>query len=223
MLDVQALSGASFGLVACMPVVSELNRVFGSRICSFAGVSVLCGATTLLGTACPVWALTCTLVLWGVSSGLQDVSMNAQAVVLEQKLQQHIMSSFHAVFSTGGLFGAAIGGIIASRGWSVFPHLGLISGLTLLLSTGCAPLLLSANEERVSTVAEGDAQQSSTQSCTPKWIALMKDRSIICLAGIAFLSSIGEGSIGDWCAPPRTHISTYFIVRRSQERYLSPK
>ena len=53
------------------------------------------------------------LALLGACNATLDVSMNAQAVVVEQRYQRAIMSSFHGLFSLGGLVGAAL----ASRPW----------------------------------------------------------------------------------------------------------
>jgi predicted MFS family arabinose efflux permease len=41
--------------------------------------------------------------------------MNTHAVMLEKRYQRHIMSSFHALFSLGGMAGSALGGWVASH------------------------------------------------------------------------------------------------------------
>ena len=58
--------------------------------------------------------------------GAMDVAMNAQGVELEHRVGRPIMSAFHALFSLGGMSGAAIGGVIAARGVSIPLHFASI-------------------------------------------------------------------------------------------------
>ena len=59
----------------------------------------------------------------GFSTGLMDVAMNAQAVLVEEKYQKPIMSSFHAVFSLGAALGAGTGAIFTKLDTPLFTHL----------------------------------------------------------------------------------------------------
>jgi hypothetical protein len=47
-------------------------------------------------------------------AGSMDVAINTHAVMLDKLYQRHIMSSFHALFSLGGMVGSALGGLVAS-------------------------------------------------------------------------------------------------------------
>src|SRR5262249_30494556 len=51
------------------------------------------------------------LLVFGLFNGMLDVSMNAQAIDVERRYARPIMSSFHALFSAGGLRGAATAGL----------------------------------------------------------------------------------------------------------------
>ena len=44
-------------------------------------------------------------------TGSMDVAMNANAVVVEQKLSRAVMSSSHGFWSLGGFAGGGLGGI----------------------------------------------------------------------------------------------------------------
>jgi len=50
------------------------------------------------------------LLVLGFSNGALDVSMNAQAAAVERRWHRPIMSSFHAMWSLGGLVGAGVAG-----------------------------------------------------------------------------------------------------------------
>ena len=52
------------------------------------------------------------------------------------------MSAFHALFSLGGMSGAAIGGAIAARGVAIPLHFGAIAGLLAAVALVMLPSLL---------------------------------------------------------------------------------
>src|SRR3979409_2796673 len=63
-------------------------------------------------------------------AGSMDVAINTHAVMLEKRYQRHIMSSFHALFSLGGMAGSALGGLVASRAVPAGIHFW-VSGIAL--------------------------------------------------------------------------------------------
>ena len=60
--------------------------------------------------------LMAVLLVYGMSGGLTDVAINAQAVRVERGYRRPIINSFHACFSFGGLLGALLGGLFAWAG-----------------------------------------------------------------------------------------------------------
>ena len=54
-------------------------------------------------------------VIFGFALATQDVAMNAHAIVLEQEANKRYMSTFHAMFSAGTLFGALVGGFLHNK------------------------------------------------------------------------------------------------------------
>ena len=52
------------------------------------------------------------------------------AVMLEKRYQRHIISSFQALFSLGGMAGSALGGLVASRAVPAEIHFW-VSGIAL--------------------------------------------------------------------------------------------
>lgn len=114
--------------------------------------------------------------------------MNAQAVAIEKLYHRPIMSSFHALFSTGGLLGAALGGLIASLGISPVAHfclVALVVGIALLASF---PNLLS---EEQSILGDGAERAPLFQ---------LPARGLVALGLIALCSMVGEGAMADWSA-----------------------
>jgi predicted MFS family arabinose efflux permease len=129
-----ALLAVALGAVVAMPIAGLLiARIGSARLCR---ISALCYCAALPAVVLmPHQALfVVALFCFGASHGALDVAMNAQAVAVEQRYREPIMSSFHALWSTGGLVGAATGGLLAASGLTPLAHFGLIA-LGLCLSS----------------------------------------------------------------------------------------
>ena len=74
-----------------------------------------CLTLPLIAESDTVLTLSLALLFYGAMGGSMDVAMNTHAVMLEKRYQRHIMSSFHALFSLGGMAGSAFGGWVASH------------------------------------------------------------------------------------------------------------
>jgi predicted MFS family arabinose efflux permease len=84
----------------------------------------------LIAESNTVLTLSVALLFYGAMAGSMDVAMNTHAVMLEKRYQHHIMSSFHALFSLGGMAGSALGGFVASRAVPAGIHFW-VSGIAL--------------------------------------------------------------------------------------------
>src|SRR5262245_43066105 len=100
-----AMSG---GAVVALPTAGWLVGRLGSRLVSSASATALCLTMPLAVLSPTLPVLVVALVLLGASNGLLDVSMNTQATLVEQRMGRPIMSSFHALFSLGGVAGALV-------------------------------------------------------------------------------------------------------------------
>ena len=87
-------------------------------------------ALPLIAESNTVLILAVALLFYGAMAGSMDVAMNTHAVMLEKRYQRHIMSSFHALFSLGGMAGSALGGLVASRAVPAGIHFW-VSGIAL--------------------------------------------------------------------------------------------
>jgi MFS family permease len=129
-----ALLAAPAGLVVAAPIASRLAHRAGSRrLTLVAGLLVILGLLAL-GLASSRTALMAALFAFGLSSGLLDVGMNSQAVLVERAVGRPMMTSFHACFSIGGLAGALLGGAFAWAG----------SGLLVNFTAASIPLVCGA-------------------------------------------------------------------------------
>jgi MFS family permease len=180
-----ALLGAAVGALVAMPVVGALVSRFGSR--RVVGVSALALAVVLLtpGLAPSLPLLVLAVVLLGAANGGLDVAMNAQAVAVERGYGRPIMSSFHAAWSFGGLGGAALGGLLASRGIGPLPHFSAVAVLAAIAFVAAYGALLPS---------VADASEEGTPAFA------RPTRALLGLGIISFCVLLGEGAMGDWSA-----------------------
>jgi predicted MFS family arabinose efflux permease len=181
-----ALLFTTAGALCSMPLTSRLVGRFQSgavtRFSSFA----FCLVLPLLAVVPKAILLGPALFVFGWAAAAMDVSMNTQAVVVEQALGKPVMTSFHALFSIGGMTGSVMGGLAAALELS--PPIHLILLLPLLLSStvlATRHLLPDVPAPAVSKVA-------------PQWTRLFA--SIWGLGAIAFCVLMGEGAMADWDA-----------------------
>lgn len=142
-----ALLGTAAGALVAMNVSGYLATRFGSRSVTIIAAVILCLMLPLLALAPTLPSLVTALVLFGASNGSMDVAMNTQAVAVERQYGRPILNSFHACFSLGGLAGALIGGLVASRGIAPLPHFLGIALFCVILTLSVARFLLPAVAE----------------------------------------------------------------------------
>lgn len=180
------LLGSAFGAVSSIPIAGLLIGRFGSKKVTVGSTAGFCLTLVLPGLAFNAITLFIGLFLFGIMAAAMDVSMNAQGVEVEKRLGFPTMSRFHAMFSIGGMVGAGIGGLVASRQVQPFPHFGIGGGIYLLIAIAVAPLLLETHE--------GPRKEEHR-------LPLNRiPRVLFALSAIGFCILLSEGAIADWTA-----------------------
>ncbi len=176
-----ALLTMGIGTVTSLPLTSWLIAHLGSRRYLVASGLGCCVAVTLSGLA-PAYALLLPALLFqGAMLGGMDVAMNAQAALLERRAGRSLMSSFHGLWSLGGLCGAALGGLFAARGLPPRLHFAAVAG-------ALGALVLAA---------AGGLVRDTIAAVRPPVLAL-PERRVIALGTVAGCGAIVEGGIADW-------------------------
>ncbi|MCU0390331.1 MAG: MFS transporter [Thermoflexibacter sp.] len=172
------------GSLVTLPIVGWLTTRFKSRHLVVFSVLLLSFILTLIPLAPNPLILSVILFFFGFASDLLNISMNTQAVALEVKYHKPIMSSFHALFSLGGMFGAGIGGIMEQLQISLFTHflsIGLIFGI-------------------VAALFKKNLLKEDITSDEKHPLFAKPDSILLGLGIIAFCVMIGEGAMADWSA-----------------------
>jgi MFS family permease len=184
-----ALLAMSAGAVIAMPTAGWLCARHGSeKVCRFAALAY-CALLPALALAPDLSLLSLTLFWFGVCHGGLDVAMNAQAVAVEKQYRRRIMSSFHALWSTGGLVGAAAGGLLAGHGLKPFTHFTLAALLLAGVSLLAFPDLLGFRSEAGWPVSGRRGAMFR-----------LPGRGLVVLGAIAWCIMLGEGAMADWSA-----------------------
>jgi predicted MFS family arabinose efflux permease len=182
-LGLVLLAGA-MALMVAQPLGGARAARSGSAPLTVAGG--LAHATCVVLPALAPTPLTFGLAIVAMSSasGVLDVSMNAQAIAVNQRHPRQIFSSFHAAFSFGALGGAAAGSLAAGAGLSPATHLAMTSVVLVCILLVVRPGLLPA------TV---DARADAAMFARPT-------RALAALGALAFCALLAEGAVGDWSA-----------------------
>jgi fucose permease len=176
-----ALLAVGVGTVAVLPVTSWVLGRRGSRPVVIAGAILSVVALALAGWARSLSTLVPPLLALGAGLGATDVAMNAQASLLEQTVQRSMMSSFHGLWSLGGLVGATLGGAFATRGWGPGPHFTALGAALVVL------VLVSSG---------GLARDPA--AAPPSSPLAWPSRAVARIGLLAACAALVEGGIADW-------------------------
>jgi MFS family permease len=172
------------GALVAQPTVGWLIGRVGSRRMTTVMLIGFCLSVILPGMAADMLSLMGALFIFGACNGGLDVAMNAQAALVEQRYARPIMSSFHGLWSIGGLVGAALGGLIATQAMSVRVH---------LLGVAIVATIIAVFATRWLVVDDHLRHEAGPSFALPP-------RALVLLGLIAFGVLFCEGAIADWSA-----------------------
>ncbi|MBJ7221752.1 MULTISPECIES: MFS transporter [unclassified Brenneria] len=187
-----AISDASLGMLLlslgigsllAMPFTGLLTGKLGCRTVILLAGAALCLVLPLLTQADTLPLMAITLLFFGAAIGMIDVSMNIQAIIVEQAGGRAMMSGFHGFFSIGGIAGA--GGV------SMLLWLGLSPLMAILTIVVVFLILLSVAQShllRATRHAEGGPLFVIPRG----WVMFI---GLLC-----FIMFLTEGAILDWSA-----------------------
>ncbi|WP_337044341.1 MFS transporter [Emticicia sp. 17c] len=172
------------GAMTIMPFTGSLINKFGSRLIMLLSGLMISAILPLLLFADNSIMLAISLYLFGMAIGAIDVSMNAQAVLIQERVGKYILSSFHGLFSLGGLIGSLGLGFLLELGLSSTIAISIISVLLVVISVSQYNNLLPHSDEK---------QVETATLIIPKGAVLV-------LGLMCFIAFLAEGAILDWSA-----------------------
>ncbi|WP_053175526.1 MFS transporter [Nonomuraea sp. SBT364] len=177
-----ALMCMSIGTGLAMTVSGRLCARYGTRPVILAAIALVSLALPLVALPGTVPALCVALAVTGLCYGTVNIGLNSAAVEVEQATRRPVMSVLHGLWSAGGLAGALLGGLVATR-LSTMQHFLLVCALVLACTAALARPLLRAGVP---------AASASPGARRPFGL-------IVVLCGVlAVCAAFGEGAVADW-------------------------
>lgn len=174
----------ALGAFVAMPFTGWLIIKNGSRKISLVSLIIYCATVPLIPFMPGLASLIALYILMGMATGMQDVAMNAQAVMVEKVYNRPIMTSFHAFFSIGMALGAWSGALFADLQTDLSHHLMIVGGLSLLIVIWVRGNLIEDKPD-VTDLHDGP-------------LFRMPNKALLGVGIIAFCCMLGEGAISDW-------------------------
>jgi len=182
-LGIVLLSMAA-GAVLALPLAGWLIGRFGSRAMTCVAAIGFCLALPLPLISPSVGLLALALALLGACNGALDLSMNAQAVLVEARYPRPIMSSLDGLWSVGCVAGAAVASAAMAVGAGSMTHVLAVTVVSVgVVAVALRGLLPSAPPGR-------DAAP----------VFVRPPAALLGLGLLTFCALLAEGAVGDWSA-----------------------
>ncbi|MER6915904.1 MFS transporter [Streptomyces sp. NPDC000594] len=181
-----ALAFPALGASIAMPLAGWVSHRFGARTALRGLLSLWTLALALPSLAPNLLTLCAALFVYGATSGMSDVVMNALGVETENRLGRSIMSGLHGMWSVGALIGSAGGTLAAHLDLDARAHhLVVAVALTLLGLLACQGVL--------------DPSRGTADEEPPPRFAL-PPKSAVVIGAVGFCAVFAEGASLDWSA-----------------------
>lgn len=205
------------GTMFSLPFTGWIISKLGSRIILLIASIFYPITLVMIGLVQQPWHLALALFVFGNFGNFFNISVNTQAIAVEQMYGKTIMASFHGIWSLAGFSGAAIGTIVIAIHLNPFLHFLII----FLLAAGLV-IYFSRN-----TVVDNKEETNTSFFTKP-------DRFILVYGLIAFGSMVCEGTMFDWsgvyfqkivAAPPHLVTLGYllFMGMMASGRFISDR
>jgi MFS family permease len=177
------LLALALGGVTAMPFTGWIILKNGSRKITMVAIVLYCAFVPFIPFM-PGWgALVFLYLIMGIVTGMLDVAVNAQGVMVEQLYGRPIMTSFHAFFSIGMALGAWCGAFFSGTSLELHHHFFIAGGLSLLATVWVRYNLVYDNKG--SLKPEGP-------------LFRLPDRALLSIGIITFCCMLGEGAMANW-------------------------
>jgi len=170
------------GSLIGLPISGWLVSKYNSRGPLVVGYSLNAISLALIGFVGNTFSLIVAVVLFAFTTRIFNISVNTQAITLQNHLGKKIIGSFHGFWSMGGIGGIAFSTLVLSLGVDLQTHFLIVAVVALALALYSYQFLL-----------KNDRSETGN-----KLILSKPDPYIFYLGVIVFLCAICEGGMFDW-------------------------
>lgn len=170
------------GVIITMPFAAILLTKFTSRKTMLIASLLYVLLLNLLGLSNNVWEIGSILFLFGAARNLFNISINTQAVGVQNEIEKPILSSFHGVWSIAGLAGAAVASMLISLDIKLITHFNVVSLVSLVF---------------IIPTYQFTFKDKALTNTSQKGI-LFPDHALMKLGFIAFFGMVCEATMSEW-------------------------
>ncbi|TXE12454.1 MFS transporter [Algoriphagus aquimarinus] len=171
------------GSVIGLPIAGWAVHRFGSRSVVMFGSFAYAMTLPLIGLAPTTWFLIPVLILYGMLGNVMNISLNTQALGLEDEMGKSILASFHGLWSLAGFTGAGLGALMIYIGFSPAQHYAVVMVISVLIILSAQRYIIKDKK-----VSEGGGGL----------VIKKPDALLLRISLIAFLGMMAEGCMFDW-------------------------
>ena len=174
----------STGAVVAMPFTGWVIIQNGSRRVTLVSIMAYALLIAFIPAMPGIASLMILFFITGIITGMLDVAMNAQAVIIEQNYGRPIMTSFHAMFSIGMALGAWAGALFAELESPLSNHFTIVAIGSLIAAFWVSRNLVHDKPDK-NALKEGS-------------LFRIPDKTLLTVGVIAFCCMIAEGAMAEW-------------------------
>jgi MFS family permease len=165
-----------------LPLSSWLVTKYETRLPLTVGFLLNALCLSFIGLADTPTLLVVALVFYAFCTRVLNISLNTQAINLQNKYGRKINGGFHGLWSTGGIVGVGFTTLLVSLKVPIIPHMLMVTGITMVAALiSCRHLL------------RNDRATSGNK------LSFRKPEPFILYLGLlAFLAMVCEGGMFDW-------------------------
>ena len=192
-LGATLLGGGLGGILGSLVVGRAMDRLGSKRLLMIAASALSIGLPFIAFVPF-AFGLLIVLGVLGLLDVFNDVAMNAQGVIVQQRLGRSIMNRLHAMWSVGFTGGALVGSAASAAGIGVRLHLTLVAALLLVTVAIVQRWLVSVDpppNAAATPVASTDPEPAPSRRLSPV---------VITMAFAALAAAALEVTPNDWSA-----------------------
>jgi MFS family permease len=185
------LISSTVGAVIGAQLTGRLVHSYGTKAVIRVSIVIMPMGLVLMGFSTSPITLIFGLFIMGLGYSSMDIASNTQGVVIEKHLGRRVMSSFHAMWSSGAFVTTVLGGSIAKH----------VSPRDNLVGVGIACFFLFIPAMRMLLPADLDEHNGGEEETQAKIPFFGKSVLPLWGMGIGLLGGlIAEGAASDWSA-----------------------
>jgi MFS family permease len=185
------LISSTVGAIIGAQLTGRLVHSYGTKAVIRVSIIIMPIGLMLMGFSTSPLTLIFGLFIMGLGYSSMDIASNTQGVVIEKLLGRRVMSSFHAMWSSGAFVTTVLGGSIAKH----------VSPRDNLVGVGIACFFLFIPAMRMLLPADLDEHNGGEEETQAKIPLFSKSVLPLWGMGIGLLGGlIAEGAASDWGA-----------------------